>query len=86
VNYMSSKIALGRLGEPEDLKGLIVFIASDASEYISGHVFEIAGGPIETAAPIGVGMKYLKWLEMPWSQLLLETYLVGLRLRASEAI
>ena len=65
VKYMSSKIALGRLGEPEDLKGLIVFIASDASEYISGHVFEIAGGPIETAAPIGVGVKYLKWLEMP---------------------
>lgn len=34
-------------------------MASDASEYISGHVFEALGGPVEMAGPMGTGLKYL---------------------------
>lgn len=59
VKHMCSKIPLGRLGKFDDLKPIIVFMASDASEYISGHVFEALGGPVEMAGPMGTGLKYL---------------------------
>ena len=38
------KIPLGRLGEPEDLQGLAVFLASNASSYITGQAMTICGG------------------------------------------
>ena len=38
------RIPAGRWGEPEDFKGLIVFLASDASSYINGSVFLVDGG------------------------------------------
>ncbi len=39
-----SKIPLGRLGEPEDLQGLAVFLASNASSYITGQAMTVCGG------------------------------------------
>ncbi|MEM3648035.1 MAG: glucose 1-dehydrogenase [Thermoproteota archaeon] len=39
-----SKIPLRRLGMPEDLKGVIVFLASRASDYITGQVIVVDGG------------------------------------------
>ncbi len=60
VKHMCSKIPLGRLGKFDDLKPIIVFMASDAAGYISGHVFEALGGPVEMAEPIGTGLKYIK--------------------------
>lgn len=38
------QIPLGRLGEPDDLKGLAVFLASGASSYITGQALTICGG------------------------------------------
>ena len=38
------KIPLGRLGEPEDLVGLAVYLASDASAYCSGGIYMVDGG------------------------------------------
>ena len=35
---------LRRLGDPEDLKGIAVFLASDASEYITGQAMTVCGG------------------------------------------
>jgi 2-deoxy-D-gluconate 3-dehydrogenase len=37
-------IPLGRLGEPRDVALLALFLASEASDYISGQVFTIDGG------------------------------------------
>jgi 2-deoxy-D-gluconate 3-dehydrogenase len=35
---------MGRLGNPEDLFGPIVFLASDASDFVNGHVLPVDGG------------------------------------------
>ena len=40
----NEQIPLRRLGEPEDLKGLAVFLASDASSYITGQALSVSGG------------------------------------------
>ena len=37
-------IPAGRWGEPEDLMGTVVFLASQASNYVNGHVLCVDGG------------------------------------------
>jgi NAD(P)-dependent dehydrogenase (short-subunit alcohol dehydrogenase family) len=37
-------IPLGRLGEPEDVAGIAVFLASDAASYMTGHTINVTGG------------------------------------------
>jgi len=39
-----SRIPAGRWGEPEDFKGPIVFLASKASDYVSGTILTVDGG------------------------------------------
>lgn len=38
------RIPAGRWGKPEDLQGLAVFLASSASDYVSGSIFTVDGG------------------------------------------
>lgn len=38
------RIPAGRWGEPEDLAGAVVFLASAASDYVTGHVLVVDGG------------------------------------------
>ena len=43
--WLKEKTILGRMGEPEDIVGLAVFLASGASAYITGEsIFEDGGG------------------------------------------
>jgi NAD(P)-dependent dehydrogenase (short-subunit alcohol dehydrogenase family) len=41
---MARSIPMGRLGDPVELKGLVVYLASDASSFATGQVFISAGG------------------------------------------
>ena len=38
------RIPAGRWGEPSDLAGAAVFLASSASDYVNGHVLVVDGG------------------------------------------
>jgi 2-deoxy-D-gluconate 3-dehydrogenase len=41
---ITARIPAGRWGEPEDLAGAAVFLASAASDYVHGHVLVVDGG------------------------------------------
>ncbi len=41
---MAARIPLGRLGQPEDLAGPIVFLASDMARYVTGAALLVDGG------------------------------------------
>ena len=43
-NAITARIPLGRWAEPDDLAGTAVFLASDASDYITGQVIFVDGG------------------------------------------
>jgi 2-dehydro-3-deoxy-D-gluconate 5-dehydrogenase len=43
-NEILGRIPAGRWGVPEDLKGAAVFLASAASEYVTGHTLAVDGG------------------------------------------
>jgi gluconate 5-dehydrogenase len=49
VEYLCDRIPLKRPGQPHDLDGAAVFLASDASEYITGQTLLVDGG-ISTGA------------------------------------
>jgi len=44
VEYIIDRIPLKRPGQPNDLDGAIVFLASDASAYMTGHTLLVDGG------------------------------------------
>lgn len=49
VAYLCDRIPLKRPGAPSDLEGIVVFLASDASAYITGQTILVDGG-ISTGA------------------------------------
>jgi L-rhamnose 1-dehydrogenase len=42
--YMEGRIPLGRLGQPEDIGGSVVFLASDMAAYVTGAALLVDGG------------------------------------------
>ena len=39
-------IPMGRFGEPDDIKGALVFLCSEAARFITGHVLVVDGGEL----------------------------------------
>jgi 3-oxoacyl-[acyl-carrier protein] reductase len=46
LQQLGASFALGRLGQPEDVAGAALFLASDASAWITGVTLDVAGGKI----------------------------------------
>jgi NAD(P)-dependent dehydrogenase (short-subunit alcohol dehydrogenase family) len=44
VDYMVSRIPLGRLGEPEEVAELVAYLASERCSFATGACFDLSGG------------------------------------------
>jgi 2-deoxy-D-gluconate 3-dehydrogenase len=40
---ITDRIPIGRWGDPEEFKGIVVFLASKASSYITGEIIAVSG-------------------------------------------
>jgi 2-deoxy-D-gluconate 3-dehydrogenase len=44
LRYAMDNILLGKLGRPEDVAGAVVYLASPASDLVTGHILAVDGG------------------------------------------
>jgi glucose 1-dehydrogenase len=44
LNALLGNIPLGRMGTPEDVAGMVAYLASDDASYVTGSTFVIDGG------------------------------------------
>ncbi len=58
AKYLRERIAMGRPGEPEEILGLTIMLASDASSYMSGMMYHIDGGCLAGGQPWPFDTKY----------------------------
>ena len=48
AKHVSAAIPMGRLAEPEEIVGSVLFLASDAAQFITGHSIYVDGGSLTT--------------------------------------
>ena len=44
IDYMLSKIPMGRLGEPEEIAALVTWLCTEDCSFSTGAVFDLSGG------------------------------------------
>ena len=47
-NWLKSRTPMGRWGDPAELIGAVIFLASQASSFITGQIIYIDGGILAT--------------------------------------
>ena len=43
-DFITSRTPMGRWGQPHELSGAVIFLASAASDYVTGHTLMVDGG------------------------------------------
>jgi 7-alpha-hydroxysteroid dehydrogenase len=51
---MEERTPMGRLGQPEDVALAVLYLVSDASSWVTGKIFEVDGGTVDSNWPIKV--------------------------------
>ncbi|MBW3622349.1 MAG: 3-oxoacyl-ACP reductase FabG [Armatimonadetes bacterium] len=44
VEYMKTRVPLGRLGQPEEVAAVIAFLASEKASFVTGQCYDVSGG------------------------------------------
>jgi NAD(P)-dependent dehydrogenase (short-subunit alcohol dehydrogenase family) len=44
IEQIKKEVPLGRMGEPQDVADAVLFLASDAASFITGHILTVDGG------------------------------------------
>lgn len=44
VEYLASRIPMGRLGRPEEIAAVVHFLASDDASFVTGQCYDVSGG------------------------------------------
>jgi 3-oxoacyl-[acyl-carrier protein] reductase len=44
IEYMRSKVPMGRMGSPEEVAAVVHFLASDAASFVTGQCYDVSGG------------------------------------------
>ena len=59
LNPVIAKIPLGRVGEPEEVVGAVIYLASDASRFVTGSIIVVDGGELASGGYTEGVMPYI---------------------------